>query len=66
MQALARKQHRSINAPQYPCRTKPIAGTYHTEIAGGVAAYSSQRALYFQTDGKVIDLDAIVAALELG
>jgi hypothetical protein len=34
--------------------------------AGRVAAHPSERALTFQSDGKMIDRDALVAGLELG
>ncbi len=37
-----------------------------TPIASGLVAHPAERAYTFQSDGKMIDLDALVVGLELG
>jgi hypothetical protein len=47
-------------------RQRQVAGTDHPDVAGGLAAHPAERAYTFQGDDKMIDLDALVAELELG
>lgn len=43
-----------------------MLGTHHPDVTGGLAARSAKRAYTFQSDGKIIDQDRLVADLGLG